>query len=294
MNVNKRNTYKLFGGVQTLSITTDKFLQKQAPNTIKECVDIAYYSNRKVTSIKINPNKLHGDINTFSELKDVLQYIFTELEIGDFKITRIDFKLDSTELGHYKAYEKLNRYIISMLSMIYKVKNRYRTTDLLTLEQISVACKNNAFEIEHYDKAHQMHGNGTTTSRLEIRSKRLSIDNLDDIQNVFMESWERRFDKMLLYGFSELENYLAQKLYDKYKENLADYNRFEEFLFDNRLYLYKGSLTTKLYELAEIPNAENRAKDFKRRKANIEYFSKADVRYAVDEIKRCIDDFFRV
>lgn len=294
MNENKRKNYKLYGGVHTLNVITDKIIKHQAPDSIKECVKIAYYSNRKITSITINPNKLYGNINSFSELKDILQYIFDELGINEVKITRIDFRLDSTESTHYKAYEKLNRYIISMLSVIYKVNNRYRTTDLLTSEQISAACKNNAFEIEHYDKSHQTHGSETTTSRLELRSKRLSIDNLEDIQSVFVKSWENRLDKMLLYGFSELEDNLTKKLYNKYKENLANYNRFDEFLFDNRLYLYKGSFTTRLYELAKIPNATDKAKNFKRTRNDIEYFSKEDIKYAVNEIKRCINDFFRV
>ena len=57
------------------------------------------------------------------------------------------------------------------------MNNTYRTTDLFTQKQLSVAVKNKYFECENYDKRAESKGLDMAACRLEERCK--SLDGAD-------------------------------------------------------------------------------------------------------------------
>ena len=58
-----------------------------------------------------------------------------------------------------------------MLAVTYKVKNTYRSTNLFTQKQLSVAIKNKYFEIENYDKEAESGGADAAKSDLKKEAK---------------------------------------------------------------------------------------------------------------------------
>ena len=81
-----------------------------------------------------------------------------------------------------------------MLAVTYSVDNCYRTTDLFSQEQLSVAIKNKYLEAENYDKHAESHGTDLAFSRLELRSKSWSDK---DFRKEFVDHWFLRWDKAL-------------------------------------------------------------------------------------------------
>lgn len=103
-------------------------------------------------------------------------------------------RFDNYDPEHYREYAKLNRYLISALAVTYSVGNCYRSTDLFSQKQLSVAVKNKYFEIENYDKEAESHGTDIAKSRLEERSKAWRNT---DMRSEFVDHWFARWDKAL-------------------------------------------------------------------------------------------------
>lgn len=289
MNRKKLNNYKLVGSIHTLSVKSPG--QVNSPLSLMEC---AYSAKKDSTASKINPNKLNGDIYAYSEFNDAMGFIMASAGIDEYKLTRVDMRYDSYEDDHYRRYAKLNRYLISLMAVQNSVKNCYRSTNLFTQKQISVAIKNTRMELENYDKDDESDGKDLVKSRLEERSKAWH-DN--DIKKEFTDHWFSRWDKALTdqnikavqdrYN-DELERiYLEQK--DSYPvrfRSLTDFLlQYQDCIFNRR------QLIDLLSRFEEVQNPVNRAKKHKD-KYGLEFFSKSDLQRAVNEIKRATTAFF--
>lgn len=294
MNQQKLNDYTLTGSIHTLAIKSPGIvedIQEEVSNCI---VTSSQTKNETTTTSIINVNKLMGDVFRYSDFEAVFGTILAGAGIDDYNIVRADMRFDSYNKEHYRQYAKLNRYLISLLAVTYKVKNAYRTTNLFTQRQLSVAIKNKYFEIENYDKEAESDGADAAKSRLEERSKSWTDK---DLKKEFTVGWFRRWDKAL-ENIDKVHKAYNDALEQLYKEDKNAYpTRFRsltDFLIQYQDCIFcKAQMIDLLSRFEEVgaDKAKTRAENHKKR-YGIEYFSKKDIQRAIKEVKRATNEFF--
>ena len=245
-------------------------------------------------------NKLFGDggdIFNYSNFTVALDTVLLGAGIEEYRIIRADFRLDSYDSDHYRAFAKLNKYLISMLAVCYPSVNTYISYNLFTQKQLSCAVKNRDFEAEHYDKDAESNGTDLAKSRLEERSKARPNTSID-IPSEFLDHWAIRWQKAFecleqvgeRYNSELLEIYRTGKnAYPVQWRSLTDFLlRYSDCIFTRK------QLISLLSQIPEIgpEKAKTRAENFKKR-FGCEFFSKSDVQYAIREIQRATEEFFR-
>ena len=277
--------YNLTAGIHTISIKTH--------DTVTETVGVSYVSQNpqtNVTTVRINANKLSGFLVRYPDYLLALESILQRAGIHSYHLIRVDMCFDSFDAEHYQKYAKINRLLISMIAQTYHVQNKYRTTDLFTNNQLSVAIKNpNSFEVENYDKAAESLGNDICKSRFEIRSLRM---NNQDIEEEFVHHWDMRFDKAMGCFDATLERYNTELLKRFYEEQ----RHGQKVKWATFFQKYENCIFTKgqaidLLEGMGVGRPEERYKYFKKKYGLLTY-TDADVRYAIFEIQRARDVFF--
>ena len=276
MNQKKLNNYNLTGSIHTLAIKSPGIIEN-IQKEVAECIDSnAKTQNETTTTSIINVNKLMGDIFTYSEFNAAFGTILEGAGIDDYSLVRVDMRFDSYDTEHYQQYAKLNRYLISLLAVTYEVKNAYRTTNLFTQKQLSVAIKNKYFEIENYDKDAESGGTDAAKSRLEARSK--SFHN-NDIKREFTVNWFKRWDKALT-NIDKVHKAYNDALEKLYKEGKNAYPKkfrgLTDFLIQYQDCIFcKEQMIDLLsrFEEVGVDKAKTRAENHKKR-YGIEYFSK--------------------
>ena len=120
MNKKKLEEYNLTGSIHTLSIKSPGIVED-----IQEDVSNCIVSNSRhdpketTTTSTINPNKLVGNIFSYSEFETVFNTILSGAGIRDYNIIRADMRFDNYEPEHYRQYAKLNRFsVISDLAFL--------------------------------------------------------------------------------------------------------------------------------------------------------------------------------
>lgn len=292
MNKKKLEEYNLTGSIHTLAIKSQGIVE-DIQEEVSNCITSSSQTkNGTTTTSIINPNKLVGDIYNYSEFETVFSTILAGAGISDYDIVRADMRFDSYDKEHYRQYAKLNRYLISLLAVTYKVKNAYRTTNLFSQKQLSVAIKNKYFEIENYDKEAESGGTDAAKSRLEERSKSWKDK---DLKKEFTDGWFRRWDKAL-ENMDKVHKAYNDELEKIYKEDKNAYpTRFRsltDFLIQYQDCIFcKAQMIDLLSRFEEVKNPKNRAENHKKR-YGIEYFSKKDIQKAIQEVKRATNEFF--
>lgn len=312
MNKEKRNNYNLTASFHTLEIKTDKITPVTKNNIVSNCIKTIINSDGTIVTSIINPNKFQGDIFKFSDFKKVFNTILKENSIHQYRLTRADVRLDNYDEKHYLAYAKLNKYIISALALTYGAKNNYKTLGLLSENQISTAAKNKYFQIEHYDRKVKSNITGNVTeqakSRLELRSMAMQFKKMNNgiglaesdwnfglLQKEFTSEWAKRL-KEAKTNLKLVQDTYNDYLIKKYYEGKISYSVQFRTLTDFIIY-YQQSIFTKkqmisLLEHLGIKNAENRAKYYKK-KYKFEYFSQSDIEFALKEILKAINVYFK-
>lgn len=84
------------------------------------------------TYLRVNPNKnKNGYILTeYTAFKEVMNDVFEELAITDFKWTRVDMSFNTMDNKYYPNYTKLNRLLIACIANSSNDKNTYDTKKL--------------------------------------------------------------------------------------------------------------------------------------------------------------------
>lgn len=294
MNQTKLNEYNLTGSIHTLAIKSDGLVEN-VDEKVSSCIITSSQAKegRTTTSI-INPNKLMGDLFTYTDFSTAFDTILAGAGIDDYSIVRADMRFDSYDTDHYKAYAKLNRYIISALAVTYEVRNCYRATNLFSQKQLSVAIKNKYFECENYDKHAESEGTDPAMSRLEERSKAWKNKNLEA---EFVDHWFSRWDKALK-NLDAVQKKYNDELEKIYKEDRNAYpckfRTLTDFLIQYQDCIFcKKQMIDLLsrFEEVGVDKAKTRAENHKKR-YGIEYFSQKDVEKAIGEVKRATMEFF--
>lgn len=317
MDKEKRDNYTLNGSYHTIEIKSE---EPTVTDSASDCITTRINKSRTIATSIINPNKYDGDIFKFSEFKNTFSEILKENGIENYRITRADMRFDNYDKSHYLAFAKLNKYIISALMVTYEVKNRYRTVDLVTDDQLTIAIKNDYFEIENYDRERKNEITGNTVepakARLEERTKSRQWRKLNDgvlcfsnsdynmelLKTEFTNGWSLRWDKAK-ENLELVQDTYNDALLKKYREGKnarpVQFRTLTDFLIQNQNSIFTSMQMVNLLnrlkeENPELPykNAETRAK-YHKRKYGIEYFSKTDVNYAIKEIKRATKEYFK-
>lgn len=293
MSANKiLQDYHLLAGIHTISIQTPEPLI--VPEAYKSVVSSISQNKEKnpTNSIKLNLNKLGPNIYTYSEFQESLTELMESVGCDNYIITRADLKFDMFDSADYQKFSKLNRFLISMLASAYSVRNSYKTMQLFSQKQLSVAIKNKYMECENYDKEAQSHGHDEAACRLEVRSKALHVK---DLWHEFMEHWFARWDKAF-------ECY--EQTYRKYNQELIciyrdgkdvfpkEFLSLTDFLIKYQNCIFCKEQMIELIEMTgEVKNPEIRVKNHKNR-YGCEFFSEKDIQAAISEIKRATIQYF--
>lgn len=313
MKSQKINNYQLTGSIHTLQIKSSDI--PEIPTELQECISSSTRKNHgMIEAISIiNPNKLLGDCFSFTEFEDCFTSILEACGVTDYNLMRVDFRMDSYESEHYKAYAKLHKYLLSCLAVIYKVRNVYKTENLFSNQLLSMAIKSDYIQCECYNREEKSKLTENhvekAKSRLEertmpkswrmIASKKFenkSESNIEDMRREFVDNWSDRWKKAIATPnveavWSKFNSELARI----YQEDKAAYpvkfRSLTDFLIQYQDCIFCHRQLVKLLEMIGVNNPESRARNHKKR-YGIEYFSKSDLKKAVEEIKRATEKFF--
>lgn len=314
-NKDKLNNYNLTGSLHTLEIKSPAII-KNIDENIKNCVEGMHTKfdendeKNASTKMMINPNKLQGDVLTFSDFRITFDTILAGAGVNKYNIIRADMRFDNYDENCYKKYMKFNKYLISMLAVTYNVKNVFETKNLFTDKTISIAIKNRFFEIENYNrkKKNEITGNKTEPVRARLEERSVSRQwqeinkkankepnwNMDALKKEFTETWFDRWDKALK-NLDKVQNKYNDELEKKYFENKnarpVQFRNQTEFIMQHQNSIFTKKQLINLFARFGAENPENKAKNYKQN-YGIEFFSQADVRHAVNEIKRAALAFF--
>jgi len=294
VNKKKLQDYQLTGSIHTISVKSPDIVEDIAEEVDKCIVCSSQNKNGKATTTSIvNVNKLMGDIFSYSEFETALETILSGAGINKYDLIRADMRFDSYDKEHYRAYAKLNRLLISLLAVTYQVKNCYRSTNLFTQQQLSIAIKNDYFEIENYDKFEESSGADAAMSRLEERSKKMQHK---DLKHEFINGWGIRWNKAI-DNFKTVQSTYNDALEKLYLDNRNVYPRKFRSLTDfiiqySDCIFCKAQMINLLSRFKdEVKDPICRAENHKKR-YGIEYFSRKDIEFATNEIKRATTVFF--
>lgn len=291
----------ILNGIDTLSgYIPGKVSENDMKNGVKTNINQCNYQiARERTYLLINPNK-HGKqerlITSYSEFYEKMKFIMGNIgaNLDDLDVIRADFCFNSTNPKSYGTYQKLHRLILSCLSMAYKYNNCYVSCDLWSFDRLSVAIKKDDSEGENYNKHLESGGKDECSNRLELRSKRMSGTS---IQYQFMEKWFERLNKAAKC-FDDVQKKVNDNLEKLYKEDIKKPAKERNYLSLNAFLLqYKESIYTRkqmiglLSRFEEVKNPLKRADRFKENH-KIEYFSRKDLEYIIEVLKKKTTKYF--
>jgi hypothetical protein len=299
MKIKYRERYiqNLYACLHTLSAKCDSCNEAAADS--EKIVKTSYPvkvrgQNRYEHYLMLNPNNSGSEqlmIRSYSDFNRVLQKALERMEVQNFRITRADLCFNSDELEDYELFKKLNRLLICCIADAENIKNCYKTSDLWSDKSLSVAVKNDAIEVENYDKSVE-NPNVATKNRLEFRSKRMK----GTLQEEFTGKWFARLDKALEH-FELVQERYNQELYKLWIEDRARESKDQSYLsLTAFLMQYKDCIYTRkqlegLLELMGVENPQRKAKNFKDRHT-IEFYSKTDLRLIIEAIKDATVSYF--
>lgn len=307
MNQEKLKNYNLTGSFHTFTVTTDGLFDEKS-ESLKDVYKSTINQDNTKTTTTINLNKINGDLLSFDDFKEKFEIFRESIGMENYRFQRVDFRLDSYDKEHYQAFSKLNKYLISAVALTYNVKNCYKTDGLFSHKQLSIAIKNDYFQLENYDRNAKSliteNHQETAQSRLEERTvskefRRLYSDDhcrdgMEILQDEFTVNWFSRWDKALenLDAVGLRYNDELEKIYHANKDAYpVRFRSITEFVMQYQDSIFSQKQLINLLQRLGVASAKERAKSYKKR-YGIEYISKKDAKTAVEEIKRATLDYF--
>lgn len=308
MNQNKLKQYNLTGSFHTFTVTTEGLIDAKS-ETLKDAYKVTVNQDNTRSTTTINLNKINGDLLSFKDFKEKFEVFRTSIGMENYRFQRADFRLDSYDKEHYQAFSKLNKYLISAVALTYNVKNCYKTDNLFSHKQLSIAIKNDYFQLENYDRNAKSllteNHQETAQSRLEERTvskefRRLYSDDhcrdgMEILKEEFTINWFNRWDKALenLDAVGNRYNDELERIYREYKDAYpVRFRSTTEFVMQYQDSIFSQKQLINLLKRLGVASTKERAKSYKKR-YGIEYISKKDAKTAVEEIKRATLDYFK-
>lgn len=306
MQRNKRQRYidHLYAAVHTLSGVTQQDAD-QAKAEQHPCIKVC--TRRKVrnedsqeTYMQLNPNKVLGSggmLRSAAEMEQVLDQTLQAVGVvpETFAIRRVDLAFNSEDPQDYRLFQKLNRLLICCLAYEYKIDNCYRSEDLWSFDQLSIAVMNTRISVENYDKEAESGGTCPICSRLEVRSMKLQEG--DSIRKEFLQRWPERWNRAIK-RMQNVEQRYNDRLEQLYKEDLAkdkrdrDYLNLTAFLMQYKDCIFSSrQMVDLLARFDEVADPRQKARSFKSHH-RIEYFSMTDLKVIVAALNAATEQYF--
>lgn len=220
-------------------------------------------------------------MDSYQKFQSVLKEITNYIGLNKYRISRVDFALDYFEDNYYELH-KLNKCICLLLAISNNLKNRYESTDPLTLDHLTTRVQSEYLECENYNKDIQSNHYSPVYNRLELRSKAL-FKTKKDIPDLIL-GWCKRLDKTLTY-FPELQDACNKELIRRWEKETGFKVKSEsEFLRKYQDNIYTTSQLEDLYKQLGFENINSKIKNFKRYNS-FEYFTEKNIRSYIDKLK---------
>lgn len=299
MNKQALDSLQLSAGIDTIEIATDVQLTNKVQGVTTKTPLQACSSHGFLYKYKVNPDKvIQGAGNNIDRFKGVLQYISEQCKGATvLYISRIDYRFDDLS-NDYSRFYKLNRLLLSLLTVNHNAKNRYASSDLLTAEKLTVRFDHDSTDLhisgEYYNKARQ-EPSGEVKTRLELRSRQLYIPFLDgcDYESFLLADWlERITEAITADNFNAVVQSCSESLIELYGTEKAEFGNVTEFLACYRDNIYTSSQLANLYStIGKTENARQCAYKY-RKSRQIYFFSLADLQLYFGVLRKAAYSFF--
>lgn len=251
--------------------------------------------------IRINLNKLSGDIFSYSEFQAHAAELFTHMQIPKCTYWRTDIRLDSYE-DDFKEHYKLNTLLICLFSVLLKDTNGQPISHILThtKEFSDISTKNQYWEVKYYNKKFQTKDTDPAKARLEFRSLK-STNEAGHPPHEIKEMWFKKLDQLPML-YEDLQKDCNKNLYSAYIDycNYNSKSQQKRDLITSFFNDYAHSMTVfTRHQLKEFlvmcgvkkERVEERT-SYIYSKTHIEFFSKTDLQTYIAKIKTAMNDFF--
>lgn len=300
MDKNKLAQYELSASVHTVVIRS--VTKPLLPSTVGlDIVRSGYMQKTGIWTLRINPNKLAGDLFTYSEFCAAMHEVCQKLQIEEPIYSRVDIRLDSYE-DSFQAFYKLNLLLISLFCILFNDTNRQASGYFLTGTKEFTDCtaQNNFWQVKYYNKQFQTNDTDPAKARLEFRHLR-STNKTGYSPSEIKEKWFCMLDKLPSL-YEQVQNRYNEDLYIAYKKHCfynskskSSGDHLTSFLsnYNNGITIFTRRQLRNFFILCGVSekSAESRV-DYIISKVNIEFFSKSDIERYVKKIKTAMDDFF--
>lgn len=301
MNKQKLKNLKLQSSIHTFSVrsATEPTIRSHISDRI---VRASYMEKTKSWIIRVNPNKFKdGDIFVYSQFMALVNDLFNDMNIPDFRFWRTDIRLDSYE-DNFKECYKLNVLLISLLSLDFSDTNGQPISHMLTCtkEFSDISTRNQYWEVKYYNKKFQTNDTDPAKARLEFRSLKATQD-VNYAPHIVKDKWFKKLDT-LANRYEELQKQCNELLYGAYEEYCL-FNRSTDCsrdmltkffsVYSNTLTVFSRKQLIRFFEICGVDKntIEDRV-NYVCSKTNIEFISKNELISYIDIIKKSMDDFF--
>lgn len=280
MKKNKLNGINSYMGIDTLQFKSKHDVE--IDTDLYSFIHSEREKHNEYTYYVVNPDKANNDIGIYNstDYYRTLDYILDTLKIiglDDVIKSRIDFRFDSFD-DNYNSLMKLNKVLLLLIVVKYKVKSKYKSQDLLTEEELTMRIQNKYIEVENYNKALQ-EPEGEVKNRLELRSKALTADISENTKEYKeFDKWCARLDKVVTTNnFNTLISKTNNALVKRYKEWIEqDGCTLSNFIVCRKDCFYTKQQLEEFLMLIGVKDYVQSAKYYKR-KYKIEFFSLKDI-----------------
>lgn len=314
MKLEKLIHINLIGKIHTVEVVS-RFIDPEQFRVLKTFNGVTYCTQKidgdtgeLITKFRFNPETYNGDKVENLELFHKLLYrLMCDIGIGNnYIITRLDFALDDYN-NQFDELAKLNRFLLSLLSISKDMENRYESNDFVKLTNlnIKVVNKSKSFEVEAYNKKNEVARQGKHTkieTRLEFRRKGLDgnhykNDVFSDTANEWLADLRTAIKTDTIHSLEDIVNeallshYIStQSQYGGKRAVSGSIRNINLFIQSHQQYIYSKRQLIKLYELLEVPEPRKHADNYKRN-YRVEFFSMKDINRYVEIIRKAVNEY---
>lgn len=248
------------------------------------------YTGEVLYSARLNPNKfIYGDTDYISQygiFKQAMQEMLYRKNIIDYKIKRVDFRIDSYDYTFSELY-KLNYALINIFAAMNGIDNCYESKKNGIIHNIKY--QNKRIQGECYDRITK-DGCGIAKTRIEFR-KIMTYSDLADISQLYI---------MACSLLNMLNNKLISNYYDtvQNKRNddiLREYSKghthsMSELINVNRDWIFTSKQLVNLCKSLGL--ADSTAYTYQHRLC-IDFYSCNNLRIYMQKVAEAIDGFIK-
>lgn len=230
----------------------------------------------------------YGEVLSLDAFEFLIQQAAAELGLENWEYVRVDFRIDQS-IDNYESLRKLNRLLITGLSILYGMDNRYESDDFLTEDKLTIRAGSDRLQVENYNKSLQEPTN-PTKNRLELRTLRVYESGKDLYQLV--EDWKDRLQRVI-DNFDLVQDECNKNLLNRYQTETENRSirKLSDFIWLHSSKIYCRPQMVKLLTAIGVRNPKTAANNYRSRLKGMEYFSKADLKAYVDDILESLYNF---